>query len=98
MLGLLSNKRGKAITNPVVTATVGFAIGITFGIAYESPWPSVIWRASIGAYIAGMLMRWWGRVWVRGLQEAHHARLAAVHSQTESQTKTTQTKTTHTKL
>ena len=82
----------------ILGGLVGFVIGITFGIAQESPWPSVIWRASIGAYLAGMLMRWWGRVWVRGLQEAHHERLAAVHSQTQSQTKTTQTTTIHTKL
>lgn len=82
----------------ILGGLVGFVIGITFGIAQESPWPSVIWRASIGAYIAGMLMRWWGRVWVRGLQEAHHERLAAVHSQTPSQSKTTQSTTNHTKL
>ena len=82
----------------ILGGLVGFVIGITFGIAHESPWPSVIWRASIGAYVAGIMMRWWGRVWVRGLQEAHHERLAAVHSQAPSQSKTTQSTTNHTKL
>jgi len=76
----------------ILGGLVGFVIGITFGIAQESAWPSVIWRASIGAYVAGMLMRWWGRVWVRGLQEAHYERLAAVHSNADSQTKTIHTK------
>jgi hypothetical protein len=76
----------------ILGGLVGFVIGITFGIAQESPWPSVIWRASIGAYVAGMLMRWWGRVWVRGLQAAHHERIASVNSNTGSHSKTIQTK------
>ena len=76
----------------ILGGLVGFVIGITFGIAQESPWPSVIWRASIGAYVAGMLMRWWGRVWVRGLQAAHDERIASVDSNTGFRSKTIQTK------
>jgi len=49
---------------------VGFSIGLAFGLANASPWPSIIWRASFASLAAGLLMRWWGRVWMRSLREA----------------------------
>lgn len=57
-------------------AIIGFAIGLLFGLADNGVWPSVLWRASSAALVAAVLMRWWGRVWVRSLREAAERRLA----------------------
>jgi hypothetical protein len=57
---------------------LGFFIGISLGVAQNSPWPDIIWRASIVAYVAGLLMRWWGRVWIKELQNAAISRQLAL--------------------
>ena len=56
---------------------IGFLIGISFGLLQESTWPSFFWRASIAAYASGILMRWWGKVWIEGLQAAYHEKQTA---------------------
>lgn len=61
----------------ILGGLIGFLIGITFGLVQESSWPSIFWRASIAAYASGFLMRWWGKVWVQGLQTAHRERQLA---------------------
>lgn len=58
----------------ILGALMGFAIGIGFGLIQGASWSTVILRASIAMYIAGMLMRWWGQVWVKCLQNANHER------------------------
>jgi hypothetical protein len=55
---------------------IGFLIGIGFGLAQQSAWPEVIWRASVAALLAGILLRWWGRVWIKNLHQANQQRLA----------------------
>ncbi|MFM1770079.1 MAG: hypothetical protein RJA22_2608 [Verrucomicrobiota bacterium] len=60
---------------------IGFLIGITFGLAQGSPWPAVLWRSSAVALAAGLLLRWWGRMWARSLQQAHQEQLAATAAQ-----------------
>ena len=55
---------------------LGFSIGIAFGMIQGSSWSSVLLRASVSAYLAGVLMRWWGRVWLRSLHQAHTEQLA----------------------
>ena len=57
-------------------AIIGFIIGLLFGLADNGVWPSALWRASSAALVAAILMRWWGRVWVRALREAAERRLA----------------------
>jgi len=57
---------------------VGFTIGISFGLAHGSAWPHAIWRASVAALLAGVLLRWWGRVWVNGLHASYRERLNRV--------------------
>ena len=49
---------------------IGFLIGIVSGVVQRSEWPSVIGRASVAALAAGLLLRWWGRVWAEGLHQA----------------------------
>src|SRR4051794_14761473 len=54
----------------IIGGFLGFFIGIAFGSAQQSAWPAVIWRASAAALVGGMLMRWWGRIWVQSLEQA----------------------------
>jgi len=54
----------------LIGAILGFALGIALGLVAQAEWPSMLWRASVGAAVVGLLMRWWGRIWVRGLQDA----------------------------
>jgi hypothetical protein len=61
----------------ILGGLIGFLIGISFGVAQGSAWPAVIWRASVATFLAGFLMRWWGGLWIKGLQQAQRERLAA---------------------
>ena len=54
---------------------VGFTIGIGFGVAHGSAWPDAIWRGSVAALAAGVLLRWWGGLWVKSLHAAHRERM-----------------------
>ena len=54
----------------VLGAIVGFLIGAGFGLAASSPWPTTIWRAGAAALAAGVLTRWWGRIWMQGLRDS----------------------------
>jgi hypothetical protein len=54
----------------VMGAMIGFGIGIIFGVLQECSWPSILWRGSVAAFVAGMLLRWWGRLWVQSLRES----------------------------
>jgi hypothetical protein len=49
---------------------LGFGIGLVFSWAQESPWPSCLWHACLAAYLASLLLRWWGRAWRRNLEKA----------------------------
>jgi hypothetical protein len=73
----------------ILGGLVGFLIGTGFGLAQESAWPSVIWRSCIASFAAGMLLRWWGKIWVQGLEQAHRERMAS------SQTTGSKTSPTH---
>jgi hypothetical protein len=55
---------------------LGFAIGVVFGLLQESQWPAVLWRASVAALCAGILLRWWGRLWARSVHMACRERQA----------------------
>ena len=59
---------------------LGLLIGLGFGATTcGSEWPAVLWRASVAALATGLLLRWWGGVWIRALQQAHaeHVEAAA---------------------
>ena len=58
----------------VLGGLIGFAIGFGFSWAQGSAWPTVVWRAAGMALLAGLLLRWWGRLWVRCLLDAQAAR------------------------
>lgn len=54
----------------LIGGIVGFGIGILFGWAFESSYPSVLWKSCMAAYISGWLMKWWGNMWVKSLKAA----------------------------
>ena len=58
----------------ILGAIVGFLIGTGFGMAASSPWPATLWRSCAAALAAAILVRWWGRVWMRSLHDALHNR------------------------
>jgi hypothetical protein len=62
----------------VIGGLIGFSISLGFSWAQESPWPSVLWRAALAALMAGILLRWWGRLWIQGLQQSHQERRIAL--------------------
>lgn len=49
---------------------LGFGIGISLGLVHEKSFPSALVHACVALYAAGMLMRWWGRVWMKALRES----------------------------
>ena len=53
---------------------IGFLIGILMGAAQGSAWSGVLWRSSVAAFLAGVVLRWWGKVWARNLIEAQRER------------------------
>ncbi len=55
---------------------LGFLIGAGFGLAQNSPWPDALWRASITAFAGGMMLRWWGRMWLKCLVQVQQEKLA----------------------
>ncbi|MCX8155499.1 MAG: hypothetical protein N3J91_03435 [Verrucomicrobiae bacterium] len=71
---------------------IGFGIGIGFGLAESSAGPEALWRAAAAALLGGVLMRWWGRVWVKSLRQAQQdqaARAAAAEAEKNRPTETT---------
>jgi hypothetical protein len=58
----------------ILGGLLGFLIGLGFGSAQQSAWPAVMWRASAAALASGILLRWWGRVWIQGLEEVRRQR------------------------
>jgi hypothetical protein len=58
-------------------ALIGLIIGMTFGLAQHSTWPSVIWRSCFAAFASGMLLRWWGTMWIHGLRQAQREQMNA---------------------
>ena len=61
----------------IIGGLMGFLIGLLFGLAQHSQWPTVVWRSSVAALAAGMLMRWWGRIWAENLRQVYRERQAA---------------------
>lgn len=50
---------------------MGFGIGILLGVANSGSWQGAIWKSALAAYIAGLLMRWWGNIWSKCVRESY---------------------------
>jgi hypothetical protein len=48
----------------ILGGLIGFGIGVSAGLAQGCAWPDILWRASVAALLAGVVLRWWGRVWM----------------------------------
>lgn len=78
---ILSNMRLMMIMGGML----GFGTAVALGVARENSWPSILWRAAVAAYLGGILLRWWGAVWLRSLQEVHYQqRLALARAKAEA--------------
>jgi L-asparagine transporter-like permease len=53
---------------------IGFGIGVGFGLMQEKTMPSIMLHACVATYVSGMLLRWWGHVWIRSVQRANQER------------------------
>ena len=60
----------------ILGGMTGFAIGVGFGVAQGGAWPSILWRASVAACVAGLMLRWWGNVCLNSLRQARRERVA----------------------
>jgi hypothetical protein len=60
----------------ILGGLIGFSIGICLGLSQGAEWPTVLWRASVAALLAGVVLRWWARVWVRNFEQALKERTA----------------------
>jgi galactitol-specific phosphotransferase system IIC component len=56
---------------------IGFLLGIALGLAAGTDWPSAFLHATAAAAALGLLMRWWGGVWLRGLRASYEQRRLA---------------------
>lgn len=70
----------------ILGGMLGFLIGVGFGWLNRSPWPDVIWRALVVTYLAALLMRWWGNIWIRGLRECQATQLSTATPKVEAAT------------
>ena len=61
----------------IIGGCAGFLLGLARGLAQGSAWPTVLWRASAAALVAGILMRWWGKLWIDSLAHARREKSAA---------------------
>lgn len=49
---------------------LGFGIGALFGRLQNASDSTILWRACVAAFVAGLLMRWWGKLWISNLRDA----------------------------
>ena len=54
----------------LIGGLLGFGIGFLFSWVQDSSWPCCLWHACLAAYVASLLMRWWGRAWRKSLAES----------------------------
>jgi len=64
----------------LIGGLLGFRIGLIFSWAQEGAWPICFWHACLAAYLASLLVRWWGRAWRKNLERV----LSENQSQTAS--------------
>ncbi|MGC8744138.1 MAG: hypothetical protein ACP5T0_09705 [Verrucomicrobiia bacterium] len=54
----------------MIGGLIGFGTGVMLGLAQSGSWQDIIWKSAVAAYIAGILMKWWGKIWVKCIKEA----------------------------
>lgn len=64
----------------ILGGLIGFVIGLLLGLAQGSSWPTILWRASVGSLVMGMLLRWWAGVCISSLKSAERERVVAARA------------------
>lgn len=64
----------------VLGGAMGFGIGAAFSLAQGSSWPALVWRSAFAALLGGILLRWWGRLWLTCLRDSLEERQAALNA------------------
>ncbi len=54
----------------LIGGLLGFGIGLFFSWAEQSSGGACLWHACLAAYLAALLVRWWGEAWRRNLVDA----------------------------
>jgi hypothetical protein len=72
----------------LIGGLLGFGTGLLAALARNCEWSSVLWRASIAAYMGGLLMKWWGRVWVDSLHQLQMQKVAEAAQAKQQQANT----------
>jgi hypothetical protein len=60
----------------LIGGLLGFGIGFAFSWVKQNAWPSILLHACVGAYLGGLLFRWWGRSLLKSLVAAADERRA----------------------
>ncbi|HYE32420.1 MAG TPA: hypothetical protein VEH27_13390 [Methylomirabilota bacterium] len=61
----------------ILGAMLGFGGGAILSLLQGASPGVVLWRATISSVVAAYLFRWWGRIWIRALHDAHADRASA---------------------
>jgi hypothetical protein len=64
----------------IMGGIVGFGLGLVTGLVKDISWPALFLRACVSALLAGLLFRWWGRVWIGGLKDSLNQAAAAARN------------------
>jgi membrane associated rhomboid family serine protease len=80
---LLIDKRSEEFMRVlmILGGLIGFLIGICLGAAQGSALPKILWRASIAAFLSGVVLRWWGKVWLNSLRKEIRERSMPIQQQ-----------------
>ena len=54
----------------------GFGLGVFLGLIKDTSWPTILWRSSVTALAGGILLKWWGGIWMNSLAEAQREKQA----------------------
>jgi hypothetical protein len=49
---------------------MGWGLGMGTSYLQGSAWPTCLWHGCVAAYLCALLMRWWGRVWRKSLEQS----------------------------
>ena len=66
----------------ILGGLMGFGMGLLFNWAEQGAWPSCLWHACVAAYVACMLMRWWGNAWRKSLEASLNEQHESITTQT----------------
>jgi hypothetical protein len=70
MAGRMLNKNKRMKLLLLIGGLIGFGIGLGLGLVHEQSLSTALLHACIALYVGALLMRWWGRVWIKALRES----------------------------